>query len=93
MKAQCSVHTYMCDDLIYTENDSAMFESFKKSMMAEFEMSNLGMMHYFLGIEVVQSTAGIFISQKKYVQEILDKVSNDELQFCEHAYRVWFEAN
>ncbi|XP_028236523.1 uncharacterized protein LOC114415860 [Glycine soja] len=39
--------------------------------MDEFEMSDLGMMHYFLGIEVVQSNAGIFISQKKYVGEIL----------------------
>ena len=43
-----------------------MFKEFKKSMMDEFEMSDLGMMHYFLGIEVVQSNAGIFISQKKY---------------------------
>ena len=69
-----------------------MFESFKKSMMDEFEMSDLGMMHYFLGIKVVQS-AGIFIYQKKYVQEILDKVSNADLQFYEHANRVCFEAN
>ncbi|XP_057982378.1 uncharacterized mitochondrial protein AtMg00810-like [Malania oleifera] len=41
--------------------------------MVEFEMSDLGMMHYFLGIEVVQSANGIFISQKKYVQDILDR--------------------
>ena len=61
------------DDLIYTGKNTAMFDSFKKSMMAEFEMSDLGMMYYFLGIEVVQSSTGIFISQKKYVQEILDK--------------------
>ncbi|KAL5564205.1 hypothetical protein UlMin_027369 [Ulmus minor] len=40
--------------------------------MSEFEMSDLGMLHYFLGIEVVQSATGIFISQKKYVREILD---------------------
>ena len=61
------------DDLIYTGNNTAMFESFKKSMMVEFEMSDLGMLHYFLGIEVVQSANGIFISQKKYVQDILDR--------------------
>ena len=61
------------DDLIYTGNNTAMFDGFKKSMMAEFEMSDLGMMHYFLGIEVVQSSTGIFISQKKYVREILDR--------------------
>ncbi|XP_022722106.1 uncharacterized protein LOC111279379 [Durio zibethinus] len=35
-------------------------------------MTNLGMMHYYLGIEVIQFTAGIFIFQKKYVQDILD---------------------
>jgi hypothetical protein len=50
-----------------------MFEEFKKSMMVEFEMTDLGMMHYFLGIEVVQSANGIFISQKKYLREILDR--------------------
>ena len=61
------------DDLIYTGSNTAMFESFKKSMMAEFEMSDLGMMHYFLGIEVLQSSTGILISQKKYVGEILDR--------------------
>ncbi|KAE8656273.1 hypothetical protein F3Y22_tig00117005pilonHSYRG00292 [Hibiscus syriacus] len=59
----------------------AMFESFKKSMMIEFEMSDLGMMHYFLGIEVLQSSAGIFISQKKYVGEILDKF---KMKDCNH---------
>lgn len=53
------------DDLIYTGNDSAMIEKFKQSMMDEFDMSDLGMMHYFLGIEVVQSNSGIFLSQKK----------------------------
>ena len=61
------------DDLIYTGNDRSLFDDFKQSMMSEFDMSDLGMMHYFLGIEVVQSSAGIFISQKKYVQEILDR--------------------
>lgn len=61
------------DDLIYTGSDGVMFENFKRSMMLEFDMSDLGRLHYFLGIEVVQSADGIFISQKKYVREILDR--------------------
>jgi hypothetical protein len=61
------------DDLIFIGNDVVMFKEFKKSMMIEFEMSDLGMMHYFLGIEVVESANGIFVSQKKYVQDILDR--------------------
>ncbi|GKV17565.1 hypothetical protein SLEP1_g28051 [Rubroshorea leprosula] len=61
------------DDLIYTGNDKAMFDKFKKSMMAKFDMSDLGLMKYYIGIKVDQSAAGIFISQKKYVQDILDR--------------------
>lgn len=56
------------DDLIYTRNDRAMFENFKESMMVEFDMFDLRMIHYFFGIEVVQYAAEIFISQKKCVQ-------------------------
>ena len=61
------------DDLIFTGNDRSIFSDFKKSMMDEFEMSDLGKMHYFLGFEVVQSDDGIFVSQKKYVREILNR--------------------
>lgn len=42
-------------------------------MMKEFDMFDLGLMHYFPGIGVYQSNCGIFISQKKYVGEILDR--------------------
>ncbi|KAF2319918.1 hypothetical protein GH714_020498 [Hevea brasiliensis] len=54
-------------------NDRVMFENFKRSMVLEFDMSDLAMMHYFLGIEVSQCADGIFISQKKYVRESLDR--------------------
>jgi len=50
-----------------------MFEEFKRSMMDKFDMTDLGLMHYFLGIEVVQSSEAIFVSQKKYAGEILDR--------------------
>lgn len=60
------------DDLIYISNDEEMFEMFKNSMMTEFEMIDLGWMWYFLGIEVIQRTYGIFISQWKYAQDMLE---------------------
>ena len=61
------------DDLIYTGNDCAMLENFKESMMLEFDMSDLGKLHYFFGLEVSQTAAEIFVSQRKYGQEILDR--------------------
>ena len=42
--------------------------------MVKFDIFDLGMMRYFLSIEVEQSTVGIFISQKKYVRDILDRL-------------------
>eukprot|EP00268_Persea_americana_P056077 TRINITY_DN6570_c0_g1_i4.p1 TRINITY_DN6570_c0_g1~~TRINITY_DN6570_c0_g1_i4.p1 ORF type:complete len:520 (+),score=81.62 TRINITY_DN6570_c0_g1_i4:3057-4616(+) len=61
------------DDLIFTGNDEKMFEEFKGSMKREFDMSDIGRMKYFLGVEIVQSSDGIFISQKKYANEVLER--------------------
>jgi hypothetical protein len=61
------------DDLIFTGNNEDMFERFKESMKKEFAMSDLGQMKYFLGVEVIQDHHGIFINQKKYAYEVLER--------------------
>lgn len=61
------------DDLIYTGNNTKMMMEFKEDMMKTFEMTDLGLMSYFLGIEVSQRNEGIFISQKKYIEGLLKK--------------------
>lgn len=61
------------DDLLYTSNDENLISSFKDSMMHEFEMSDLGKMNYFLGIEIVQRPHGVFICQKRYAEGILSR--------------------
>ncbi|XP_058004738.1 retrovirus-related Pol polyprotein from transposon RE1 isoform X1 [Hevea brasiliensis] len=61
------------DDLIYTGNSVALIHDFKRIMVAEFEMTDLGLMSYFLGLEVKQCDAEIFISQEKYVNDLLKK--------------------
>ena len=59
--------------MIYTGNDWSMCDEFKESMMLEFDMTDLGRMRYFLGIEVMQNSDGIFICQRKYIREILTR--------------------
>nr|GEX68647.1 putative RNA-directed DNA polymerase [Tanacetum cinerariifolium] len=61
------------DDLIYVENDALLCERFKKSMQQEFEMTDLGMMRFFLGIEIQQSSKGIYLCQRKYAKEVLER--------------------
>ena len=61
------------DDLLFTGNDVKMMQNFKQDMMQAYEMSDLGLLNYFLGIEVSQVKEEIFISQKKYTKSILQK--------------------
>nr|GEU58486.1 hypothetical protein [Tanacetum cinerariifolium] len=61
------------DDLIYTGDDETMLKSFKESMMKSFDMTDLGIMRYFLGIEVLQGNGGKFISQRRYATEVLNR--------------------
>ena len=61
------------DDLIFTGNDKALIGEFKEAMKNEFEMIDLGLLKYFLGIEVKQMHNDIFISQEKYARQILER--------------------
>ncbi|XP_020272454.1 uncharacterized protein LOC109847633 [Asparagus officinalis] len=54
-------------------SSEAVVEEFKSCMMRQFEMTDLGLLHYFLGLEVNQSANGIFISQSKYAADLLKR--------------------
>ncbi|CAL1403002.1 unnamed protein product [Linum trigynum] len=72
------------DDVMYAGNDAGLIQEFKRSMEAQFEMSDLGMMKYFLGVEVYQSTSGIFISQPKYAKEVLQRFNLLECNYAKN---------
>ena len=59
------------DDLIVTGEDATTIADFKKKMFGEFDMSDLGMLHYYLGIEVAQENGVITIKQTAYAKKIL----------------------
>jgi hypothetical protein len=49
------------DDLILTRNSSSMIQSIKKALIGQFDMTYLGLLHYFLGLQVLQCSEGISI--------------------------------
>ncbi|GKE69578.1 retrovirus-related pol polyprotein from transposon TNT 1-94 [Tanacetum coccineum] len=49
------------DDMIYTGSSLSLISEFKKTMMNEFDMTDLGELSYFLGLEIAQTSAGIFM--------------------------------
>ena len=61
------------DDIILKGNNPVLFEAFQKVMSLEFQMTDIGLMSYYLGLEVKQMEQGIFISQETYTKEILKK--------------------
>ncbi len=59
------------DDMIITGNDKQEISQLQDYLATEFEMKDLGGLKYFLGIEVARSQQGIFLSQRKYVLDLL----------------------
>ncbi|GJV26999.1 uncharacterized mitochondrial protein-like protein [Tanacetum coccineum] len=59
------------DDIIFGSTKKEMCTEFEKLMKDKFQMSSMGELTFFLGLQVQQSKKGIFISQDKYVHEIL----------------------
>ena len=58
---------------IWGRSCETLFSEFKSFMMKEFEMSDLGVLPYFLGLQVKLVEEGIFISQTKYAKDLLFK--------------------
>lgn len=67
------------DDLIYMGTDKELVQKIKQSMMGEFEMTDLEVMKYFLGIRVKQSHI-FFISQEVYTEDLLKKFSMENFK-------------
>nr|GEW64234.1 retrovirus-related Pol polyprotein from transposon TNT 1-94 [Tanacetum cinerariifolium] len=61
------------DDIIFGSTNKDLCKAFEKLMKDKFQMSSMGELTFFLGLQVKQKPDGIFISQDKYVAEILRK--------------------
>nr|GEX62517.1 retrovirus-related Pol polyprotein from transposon TNT 1-94 [Tanacetum cinerariifolium] len=65
------------DDIIFSSTDPTACDMFSNEMSSKFQMSMMGQMSFFLGLQVSQSPGGIFINQSKFALEILKKFGMD----------------
>ncbi|XP_057991841.1 retrovirus-related Pol polyprotein from transposon RE1 isoform X1 [Hevea brasiliensis] len=70
------------DDIVITGSDSAGISSLKTFLQTQFQTKNLGLLKYFLGIEVMRSKKGIFLSQRKYVLDLLTETGKLGAKSC-----------
>jgi hypothetical protein len=71
------------DDLIITGTSSAEIEQFKQQMHDLFQMSDLGILSYYLGIEVKQEDDRIMVSQSGYAKKILEVAGMADCNPCQ----------
>ncbi|GKE48622.1 ribonuclease H-like domain-containing protein, partial [Tanacetum coccineum] len=65
------------DDIVLTASSESLLQQIIRSLLQEFAMTDLGPLNYFLGISITRDSSGLFLSQKKYSIELLDKAHMD----------------
>nr|GEV63210.1 ribonuclease H-like domain-containing protein [Tanacetum cinerariifolium] len=63
------------DDIVFIASSTAFLQRIITSLHAEFSMTDLGPLNYFLGVSVTRDTFGMFLSQQKYATEVLERAS------------------
>ena len=61
------------DDIIFGSTNETLCQAFESCMKDEFEMSMMGELNYFLGLQIKQRKDGIFINQAKYTKELIKR--------------------
>ena len=65
------------DDIVLTGNDPMFLDHFIKALSNQFSVKDLGVLHHFLGVEVIPTPTGLFLSQHRHIQDILHQFSMD----------------
>lgn len=65
----------LVDDLIVTASNSALIRDFISSLCLTFPVKDLGLIHYFLGVEVTRTPKNLYLSQFKYITNLFHKTN------------------
>nr|GFA47713.1 retrovirus-related Pol polyprotein from transposon TNT 1-94 [Tanacetum cinerariifolium] len=68
------------DDIIFGSTSQNLYDDFAKVRHDEFEMSIMGELNFFLGLQIKQMEGGIFFNQSKYIKEMLKKFGLEDLK-------------
>jgi len=70
------------DDIVLTASSSGLLQRTISALQHEFSMKDLGTLHYFLGMHVQHTPSGLFLSQRQYMLEILDRAGMTDCKPC-----------
>jgi hypothetical protein len=70
------------DDIVLTASSSALLQRIISALQHEFSLKDLGQLHHFLGMHVQHTSSGLFLSQRQYMLEILDRAGMTDCKPC-----------
>jgi hypothetical protein len=71
------------DDIILTGSASAAILQVIQALSTEFDITDLGSLHFFLGIQITHTSTGLFLSQSKYIEDLLIKSEMVDAKPCD----------
>ena len=66
------------DDIIFVATNAFLCEKFAKCMHSEFQMSMMGQLNFFLGLQIKQLRKDTFINQTKYIKDLLKRFKMED---------------
>jgi hypothetical protein len=73
------------DDIVLTTSSEQLLRQTIMALEREFSLKDLGTLHYFLGVAVSRSSEGMFLSERQYIIDILDRAGMSECNPCSTA--------
>jgi hypothetical protein len=70
------------DDIVLTASSAGLLQHVIGALQDEFAMTDMGQLHHFLGISVARSASGLFLSQRRYTQDILERAGMSKCKPC-----------
>jgi hypothetical protein len=70
------------DDIILTASSLSLLQKTITALQHEFSMKDLGQLHHFLGMHVQHTPSGLFLSQRQYILDILDRAGMTDCKSC-----------
>ena len=72
------------DDIIFGSTNDSLCKELSLDMQSEFEMSMMGDLNYFLGLQIKQTNEGIFVNQAKYCKELIKRFGTENQSTWPH---------
>jgi hypothetical protein len=76
-------------DIIITGSEASVIEQIKSNISKDFNLIDLGLLHYYVGVEVWQTCSNIFVSQTKFTRSLVNRLRMTDCKISSTPMETW----